>query len=141
MTADRIDHIALIVESLHQAENLYRALFRLEVRQREGWTALGVSSLLPVDCDCRALSAGGAVIGRSLLARDGLRLVLQQGAPDMPTGGRLAYIGLCCDMEEQRMIRLRASELGCRVLSDLADCLCFEDTLGVRWQLTSACDF
>ena len=104
--------IALAVESLRQAENLYARLFGMErIREDES---------------------------ESVLERKGLRLLLQAGTVEMPLSDRLAHIGIAVTGRELRQVRRQAEELGCQILAEDLSSLLLEDTLGLRWRLQTA---
>jgi hypothetical protein len=74
---------------------------------------------------------------RSLLARDGLCLLLLVGVVEPPCTGRVAHIGLRLSHRDLQGIRARAEDLACRILTDETTDLLMEDPLGVRWRLTA----
>src|SRR5579884_758064 len=134
MSFTRIDHIALSVESLRQAENFYTCLFGLEVLCREapneGWSAL------PVDTGWDEAEAAGIPLQCSLLGCEGFRLALCRGVPEHASQGRLNHICLCADAAEVCRLPEQAEELGCLIKVETPAHLIFEDPYGVCWEVT-----
>jgi len=116
--------IALMVESLRQAENLYTRLLDMRVTARDARPGLSVGE----DQDPLACC-------RSLLERDGLCLLLLVGVVEPPCTGRVAHIGLRLSYRDLQGVRARAQELACHILTNETTGFLIEDPLGVRWRL------
>jgi hypothetical protein len=132
-----LDHIALTVESLRQAENLYKRLFDLEVLYREGSTPEGF-----VHWDGEGLGENPTeetVVEKSCLESHGIRLMLLlKTLVDYPTQGRIDHI--CLRMSRSALSRLlmQAEALDCRILQNSDQTLWIEDPYGVRWRVVAS---
>jgi hypothetical protein len=134
-----IEHIALHVESLTQAENLYTALFDLEVVDRR--------QRLQPEVDEKAQSGASesfdsegevAIVDRSVLEGNGLRLVLYRVIADYTGQGRLSHICIRVPSCEADHLVQRAANLGCVVRLSAMGQTCLEDPYEVCWELSSA---
>jgi hypothetical protein len=131
-----LDHIALTVESLRQAENLYKRLFDLEVLYREGSTPEGF-----VRWDGEGLGENPTeetVVEKSCLERHGIRLMLLLKTLDYPAQGRIDHI--CLRMSRFSLSRLlaQAEALDCHILQNSDQILWIEDPYGVRWRVVAS---
>jgi len=158
--------IALTVESLRQAENLYTQLFGMRVagrdrgadgeaheqKQREVCCGEDGNGVLLYNCVCPPDGAGvdeaddPRAFRRSVLEGDGFRLLLLVGVVDTASAaesatpfaaGRLAHVGLHLAPGDLEALRARAGKLACRVLADGGSAIVLEDPLGVRWRLAA----
>jgi catechol 2,3-dioxygenase-like lactoylglutathione lyase family enzyme len=131
-------HVALAVGQLRQAEEFYARLFGLAVAFREAKTADGWRTLRGgTGWD----SAHAAEIEPQLssLRRDGVGLALEATA-DERGGSRLSHIGIVADEPDLDELRLRARELGCRIVADREGLLILDDAYGVRWEVSTTAE-
>lgn len=120
LPGDNLLEVAITVESLRQAENLYTRLLGMREVIRESGDKYRDD---PQDL--------------RILEREGLRLLLRFGLADPPSTGRIEYIGLRIPEPERVELRERAGQLACYILMDSAEGLLLEDPLGVRWSITT----
>jgi catechol 2,3-dioxygenase-like lactoylglutathione lyase family enzyme len=129
-------HVALAVGQLRQAEEFYSRLFGLAVDFREAEVADGWRTLRG-GTGWDSFGAAGIEPGLSSLSRDGIVLALE-AAGDERSGGRLSHVGLLVDQPDLEEVRLRATGLGCHILTDREGLLVFNDVYGVRWEVTTS---
>ena len=151
MRCTRVDHIALLVESIRQAENLYTRLFDMRVRFRDaaidgaprriaadaGASPDGDGRAPSGDDQWAALKNVGAVIHRSCLEGEGLRLMLLRRTDGLDPHGRLDHVCLCADPEDLPRLERLASELGCRIAESEAGYLVLVDPYGISWTVSA----
>lgn len=137
MTCIEVDHIAVTVESLRQAENLYHRLFGLNVLFREGRSG-AVWSQWPAEWGWDRAKETDTQLECSCLEREGFRVMLLLRRSDQEQQGRIDYVCLRLKAEEAESLRLRAGDLGCRVDESPSGGWIIEDPYGVRWRLTLA---
>ena len=133
MSALCVDHIALTVESLRQAENLYTQLLGLQVLFREGnseqgwgrWTA---------DTGWDTVSEEGITIEQSCLGLGDVRLLLMRRPSDCTSEGRINHVCLRVTPDEMKLLLQRARHLDCR-MEQSPSCWIMEDPYGVKWRL------
>lgn len=129
-----LHHIALIVESLRQAENLYCNLFSMQVTSRD--TGLP-SAIAAFKCGTEEDTERDPRDFRySILEGSGFCLHLIVGVVESSSMGRVAHLGLCFSRQDLRQLRQRASELSCRFRDASPTGLLLEDPLGVCWSIT-----
>jgi catechol 2,3-dioxygenase-like lactoylglutathione lyase family enzyme len=131
-------HVALAVGELRQAEEFYARLFGLAVRFREAETADGWRTLRG-GAGWDSARAAGIEPQLSSLGRDGVVLALE-ATEDERHGSRLSHIGIAADERDLIELRLRARELGCRIVTDRGDLLVLDDTYGVRWEVSTTAE-
>lgn len=127
-------NIALVVESLRQAENLYCNLFSMRVTSRDSGLPRAITALQSkmgedYERDPRDLR-------HSILEGSAFCLHLIVGVVETPAMGRIAHIGLCVSRHDLRLLRQRAAELSCRFRDASPTGLILEDPLGVCWNIT-----
>jgi catechol 2,3-dioxygenase-like lactoylglutathione lyase family enzyme len=128
MNDSGIDHIALQVESLSQAENLYTALFDMVVVERGAREVVGeADTTLPVHNEERP--------NCSVLERAGLRLVLRRVIADFAGPGRLGHVCIRVPDSQVKGLLDRAESLGCVVRVDHAGRTGLEDPYEIRWEI------
>lgn len=113
----RLDHIALHVESLSQAEKFYARLFGLRVLGR----------MEPTECGYHGASC--------VLGKGEFRLVLEADADEPSANGRLAHVFLHVGAEDLEAIRREAAALCCRIVCAGTAELVLLDVYSVRWHL------
>ncbi|HEX6290380.1 MAG TPA: VOC family protein [Herpetosiphonaceae bacterium] len=128
-----VNHLALRVVDLRQAESFYCTLFALEVLFREAEHADGWRTL-PTASSWDDAIAAGIDLGLSMLQREGFTLALEAQSAIMPDG-TLSHIGLHVDRAELAELRRRAALLGCTIVADRPDALIIDDPYGVRWEV------
>jgi len=117
MERHHIDHIAIRVESLGQAQNFYTHLFNM---QRED-------------------DAGDGSDHRTLRRGD-LRLGLHQAVEEVATNSRCAHVGIHVPPEELSALLATAEALGCTVGDHTEVSIAFEDPYGLCWEVTGRHD-
>jgi catechol 2,3-dioxygenase-like lactoylglutathione lyase family enzyme len=128
-----LGHIALTVESLRQAENLYKRLFDLKVLFREGMTDQG---RLRWEGDIAWQERGEeGVVEKSCLESQGIRLMLLLKTDDFASQSRIDHI--CLKMNPDFMSRAmeQARALDCRIDRISSSDVVIEDPYGVRWRI------
>jgi catechol 2,3-dioxygenase-like lactoylglutathione lyase family enzyme len=123
-----IEHVALHVESLTQAEKLYGRLFGMEVVERR-------ACFPPLDEE-----EGEGESGRpecSVLEGSGFRLALRREVADFAAQGRLSHICLRLPPEHVAALLDRAEGLGCLVMARTDGRHSIEDPYEVRWEIAS----
>ncbi len=134
MGAFAIDHVALQVRRLQEAEVYYGTLFGAEVACREARIG-GEWRTLPLDAGWPDAIAAGIDLELSLLERDGFLLALTVD-PGTGPGSLLDHIGVQVDDEAALdHIRGLTAHLGCRIKSDRPGNLLFVDKYGVHWEI------
>ena len=134
MSCIEVDHIAVTVESLRQAENLYYRLFGLKVLYREGRSGSDWEQL-PADWGWERERETDVRVERSCLVRDGFRVMLLLKTSEQDPQGRIDYVCLRLREDEAAGVHQRAEELGCRVSVAPSGGRIVEDPYGVRWRL------
>ena len=132
MSCFQVGHIALTVESLRQAENLYGRLLGLRVLYREGRTDDGWRRKMAHCCDGKS-EEGDIQLERSCLERDGLRLVLQLGIREFNQPGRIDHVCLEVRPEDLSALFRNARQLDCRIEQTSPRIWVIEDPYGIRW--------
>ena len=137
MSCTEVNHIALTVESLRQAENLYTQLFGCTILFREGASADGGIRLSAEDGwgDTEDI-----ILDRSCLERKGLRLLLMCNPDGYVTPGRIDHVCLQMEPDELDRLRLQAEILDCRIERPTPSSWIMEDPYGIRWVLLTRCD-
>jgi catechol 2,3-dioxygenase-like lactoylglutathione lyase family enzyme len=128
-------HVALAVGQLRQAEEFYARLFGLAVRFRETETADGWRTLRG-GAGWDSARAAGIEPQLSSLRRDGVVLALEATEGE-PNDSRLSHIGIAVDEPDLDELRLRARELGCRIVTDRDGLLILDDAYRVRWEVST----
>jgi catechol 2,3-dioxygenase-like lactoylglutathione lyase family enzyme len=133
MAYRRWSHVALAVSQLRQAEEFYARLFGLTVAFREAEAPDGWRTL-PDGTGWDEARAAGIEPGLSSLQRDDVVLALE-ATDDERDGSRLSHIGITADAADLAELRLRATELGCRIVTDRQNLLVIDDPYSVRWEV------
>jgi len=131
-------HVALAVGQLQQAEEFYARLFGLAVTFRETETADGWQTLRG-GAGWDSAHAAGIEPQLSSLRRNGVVLALE-ATEDGRNGSRLSHLGIAVDEPDLDELRLRARELGCRIVTDRDDLLILDDAYGVRWEVSTTAE-
>ncbi|MBW3623018.1 MAG: VOC family protein [Armatimonadetes bacterium] len=131
-----VDHLALVVESLRQAENFYMRLFGLRVLFREGTTVDGCIRW-PAEREWEEVRASDLPVERSCLECDGFRLVLQLKTEETAPTGRIDYVCLRVKPEDLGALQTQAETLDCRLERPSPGELILEDPYGVRWKMVA----
>ena len=131
-------HVALSVAGLREAEDFYVRLLGLTVAFREVETADGWRTLRGGGCD--AAAAAGFEPGLSSLRRDGVVLALEAADAEPAGAGVLSHVGLAVDDAHLAGLRERAKALGCQIVTDRHNLLVFDDSYGVRWEVSTSAD-
>ncbi len=129
-----IDHVALRVATLRDAESFYRTLFGLGVLFREASVADGWRTL-PAGAEWDDALAAGIDLGLSMLARDGFKLALT-AADAAPGAGHLDHVNVEVDGPDLERLRADAPALGCRLAVDRPHVIVIDDPFGVRWEIS-----
>ncbi|MBV9280943.1 MAG: hypothetical protein JOZ41_12755 [Chloroflexi bacterium] len=116
MSLHSYTRVALSVERLREAEELYRRLFELEVAWREAETPDGRATL-PRSATWDDAEWAGVQLGIMMLYRDGIRLALE-AVDAVEAAGRLSHLGLFVDWQELRRVRETAASAGCTIVVD-----------------------
>jgi catechol 2,3-dioxygenase-like lactoylglutathione lyase family enzyme len=138
MSGLRLDHIALTVESLRQAENFYTRLFGLKVLFREGVTGDGWKRC-PEDWAWEQALMDGLHPERSCLGCGDLRLMLLMRSSEYTPEGRIDYVCLQLHPEESCRLIQKAKQMGCEIEKTPNDTSIL-DPYGVRWRLRNVPD-
>jgi catechol 2,3-dioxygenase-like lactoylglutathione lyase family enzyme len=138
MSGLRLDHIALTVESLRQAENFYTRLFGLQVLYREGSTGDGWRQC-PSDWVWEQALQSELSPERTCLGCDELRLMLLLKSSEYTPEGRIDYVCLRLKPEEACQLVQKAKQMGCEIEKTSTDTAIL-DPYGVRWRLRNAPD-
>ncbi len=128
-----IDHVALQVRRLQEAEVYYGTLFGAEVAYREARIG-GEWRTLPEDASWADAAAAGIELEMSLLERDGFLLALTVD-PGTGPGSLLDHIAVRTDQASLDLVRSLTGLLDCRIKSDRPGNLLFVDKYGVHWEL------
>ena len=129
-----IDHVALQVRRLQEAEVYYGTLFGADVAYREARIG-GEWRTLPSSAGWPDAAAAGVELEMTLLERDGFLLALVVD-PGTGPGSLLDHIGVRVgDEATLEHIRGLIAHLGCRVKSDGPGNLLFVDKYGVHWEV------
>ena len=134
MAGFAIDHVALQVRRLQEAEVYYGTLFGAEVAYREARVG-GEWRTLPPEAGWPDAAAAGIELEMSTLVRDAfvLALILDPGTGP---GSLLDHIGLRVENEaELEHMRSLTGLLGCRIKRDGPTKLSFVDKYGVHWEI------
>ena len=128
-----LDHVALQVRRLQEAEVYYGTLFGAEVAFREARIG-GEWRTLPEDAGWADAAAAGIELELSCLERDGFLLALTVD-PGTGPGSLLDHIAVRMDQVSLDHLRSLTAVLSCRVKSDRPDHLVFVDKYGVHWEI------
>ena len=129
-----IDHVALQVRRLQEAEVYYGTLFGAEVAYREARVG-GEWRTLPPEASWPDATAAGIELEMCLLERDAFVLALIVD-PGTGPGSLLDHIGVRVENEAALdHIRSLTGLLGCRIKRDSASSLQFVDKYGVHWEI------
>ena len=131
-------HVALAAGQLREAEEFYLSLLGLTVTFREAETADGWRTLRGGGWD--AAAAAGIEPGLSSLRRDGIVLALEAADAQPGGDGMLSHLGLAVDDADLAELRQRATELGCRIVTDRDSLLVLDDIYGVRWEVSTSAE-
>jgi len=127
-----IQHIALFVADLREAETYYQSLFEMELIGREAQLDDGLWYTLPFDKSWDDAEAGGIELGMLALRNGEFVLALIEG--DVPQGQVFA-IGL--RMPEGEITRVRDRlPVDAEVIESSADSLAFRDRYQIIWQIS-----
>ncbi len=134
MAGFAIDHVALQVRRLQEAEVYYGTLFGLEVAYREARVG-GEWRTLPPEAGWPDAAASGIELEMCLLERDDFVLALIVD-PGTGPGSLLDHIGIRVENEAALdHIRSLTGLLGCRIKRDGPAGLQFVDKYGVHWEI------
>lgn len=129
-----IDHVALQVRRLQEAEVYYGTLFGAEVAYREARVG-GEWRTLPPEAGWPDAAASGIELEMCTLVRDAFVLALIVD-PGTGPGSLLDHIGVRAENEAALdHIRSLTGLLGCRIKRDSPAKLHFVDKYGVHWEV------
>jgi len=134
-----VDHIALRVADLREAEDYYLGLFDAGVAFREAKTTDGWRTL-PPGATWKDAEEAGIVLGLVVIARGGLHLALTPSVELIAPVSRVHHVNLAVDDADVRDLRQRVVALGCEIVLDFSAVLTFIDHYGVRWEVTTEAD-
>ncbi|MDP9357373.1 MAG: VOC family protein [Chloroflexota bacterium] len=134
-----VDHVALRVARLREAEALYQRLFGMAVAFREA-PEDGEWQTMPAGTGWDDAEAAGVQLELVFLVRDRLVLALGAGDEVVPAGGVLDHVALRVDPTDLAHLGDQAASLGCEFAARRPDYLFFTDAHGVRWEVQIATD-
>lgn len=131
-----IDHIALRVSDLKEAEKYYCALFAAHVLFREAPTADGWRTL-PSWAGWADAEAAGFSLQLSVISRDNLQVALFATAENIPAFELLDHVAIEVEVDDLRAVRCSIAALGGAVQTERNGVLIFDDRFGIRWEMTT----
>ncbi|MDP9358917.1 MAG: VOC family protein [Chloroflexota bacterium] len=134
-----VDHLALRVSPLREAEAFYQGLFGMVVAFREARVA-GEWQTMPPGTGWDDADAAGIPLELVFLVRDRLVLALGVGDDVALAGGPLDHVALRVDSTDLDHLADQAAALGCWFAARRSDYLFFTDAYGVRWEIQTADD-
>lgn len=136
MQIEAMDHVAVRLPDLQEAERFYCQLFGARVLFREAKLADGWATF-PPGAEWEEICRSEFRPDLCFLQRDNLKLALERlsGEPESKPG-LLSHVCVRVDPEGFEGLRQAAIDLGCEVLVSVQKTFVFADPFGVRWEVT-----